>query len=78
MMNDRAPEGQARRTPAGLCERCVHMQIVTSAKGSQFYLCRLSATDPRFPRYPPIPVIRCDGFTHADPAPNTDGGQAPV
>jgi hypothetical protein len=69
MMNDRTPERQVPRGPAGLCERCVHMQIVTSSKGSQFYLCRLSLTDPRFPRYPPIPVVRCDGFMPgSDPA----------
>jgi hypothetical protein len=27
-----------------------------------FFLCRLSATDPRFPKYPRLPVLRCDGF----------------
>ena len=67
MMNDRRPEGQAPRTGAGLCERCIHMQLVTSAKGSTFYLCRLSFTDPRFPRYPALPVLACTGFTPADP-----------
>ena len=63
MMNDRGPDGQARHGTGGLCDRCVHMRVITSAKGSEFYLCRLSSTDPRFPRYPPIPVIRCEGFT---------------
>ena len=63
MMDDRAPDGQLERGSAGLCDRCVHLQVVTSAKGSQFYLCRLSAVDPRFPRYPRIPVLRCGGFT---------------
>jgi hypothetical protein len=76
MMSDRAADGQVRPIPAGLCERCVHLQIVTSAKGSRFYLCRLSLADPRFPRYPPIPVLRCDGFTPA--APQSDQGETPV
>jgi hypothetical protein len=38
------------------------MQRVTSARGSTFYLCRLSFADARFPRYPPIPVLACAGF----------------
>ena len=55
MMNDPRRSGQADGSRAGLCERCAHVQIVTSARGSRFYLCRLSFSDPRFPRYPPIP-----------------------
>jgi hypothetical protein len=47
---------------AGLCNRCQHVQIVTSHRGSRFYLCRLSATDPRFPKYPALPVLVCSGF----------------
>ena len=35
---------------AGLCASCVHAQLVTSSRGSTFYLCRLSFTDPRFAR----------------------------
>jgi hypothetical protein len=60
-MNDRAPDRQVSN-PAGLCSRCVHVQLVHSARGSTFYLCRLSFTDPRFPRYPPLPVLACGGF----------------
>jgi hypothetical protein len=47
---------------AGLCASCVHAQDVTSARGSQFVLCRLSATDPRFPKYPRLPVVACAGY----------------
>jgi 3-isopropylmalate/(R)-2-methylmalate dehydratase small subunit len=43
-----------------------------SARGSRFYLCRLSFRDPRFPRYPPIPVVRCAGY---EPAPQSPAGQ---
>jgi hypothetical protein len=45
------------------------MQRVTSARGSTFYLCRLSFVDARFPRYPPIPVVACAGFVR-----DSDGG----
>jgi hypothetical protein len=33
-----------------------------SARGSTFWLCALSASDPRFPKYPRLPVLRCPGF----------------
>lgn len=47
---------------AGLCEACVHARAVTSARGSTFWLCGRSADDPRFPKYPRLPVLRCPGF----------------
>jgi hypothetical protein len=53
---------QAASDPRGLCPRCRHVKIVTSGKGSVFFLCLLSAADPRFPKYPPQPVVSCDGF----------------
>jgi hypothetical protein len=57
MMNDSRAEEQ----DAGLCARCVHAQIIRSDRGSRFYLCRLSAVDPRYPKYPRLPVLECAG-----------------
>jgi hypothetical protein len=65
MMNDRRGPGQA---DAGLCARCAHVQIVASSRGSTFYLCGLSAVDSRFPRYPRLPVLACDGFRPREPS----------
>ena len=48
--------------PAGLCGSCANVRIVQTRKGSRFFLCQLSETDPRFPKYPPIPVLRCAGY----------------
>lgn len=48
--------------PAGLCASCRNVRIVDTRKGSRFYLCQLSEVDPRFPKYPPIPVMRCLGY----------------
>jgi len=45
----------------GLCAECRHADIIRSAR-STFYRCRLSFTDPRFPKYPPLPVVECIGF----------------
>lgn len=55
------PELQ-RRARVGLCLDCSHARSVVSAKGSEFWLCQLAQTDPRFKKYPPLPVIRCTGF----------------
>lgn len=46
---------------AGLCADCTHAQVVTSSKGSVFYLCRLWTTG-RYAKYPVLPVLRCEGF----------------
>ena len=48
--------------PAGLCATCVHHRLVESRRGSQFHLCERSRDDPRYPRYPPLPVVRCEGY----------------
>lgn len=53
---------------AGLCERCAHCQVVTTARGSRFLLCRRSFEDSSFPRYPVLPVIECEGFRELDDA----------
>ena len=53
---------------AGLCDSCRHQQIVRNTRGSVFSLCRRSRTEPdRFPRYPRVPVVRCDGYEPAEP-----------
>jgi len=59
------PPETAREVPnerTGLCASCQHSETVTSVRGSTFSLCRLSASDPRFPKYPPLPVLACDGY----------------
>jgi hypothetical protein len=46
----------------GLCAQCVHARRVGSARGSSFWLCGRSANDPRYARYPRLPVVACPGF----------------
>lgn len=48
--------------PAGLCATCVHARAITSDRGSTFVWCGLSKADPRFPKYPRLPVLACDGW----------------
>jgi len=47
---------------AGLCATCEWVQIVENRRGSVFYRCRRADTDPRFVRYPPLPVLNCPGY----------------
>jgi hypothetical protein len=53
---------------AGLCAVCRHARTVENRRGSRFWLCAMSRTDPRFPRYPPLPVLRCAGYSVGTPA----------
>jgi hypothetical protein len=46
----------------GLCATCVHCRVIR-ARRSVFYMCQRSFTDERFPKYPPLPVVRCVGHT---------------
>jgi hypothetical protein len=45
----------------------MHARVVESRRGSRFWLCSRSRTDPRFPRYPPLPVVRCIGYDPGEP-----------
>jgi len=47
---------------AGLCAGCAHSRTTGNRRGSQFVLCRRSRQDRRYPKYPTLPVVRCDGF----------------
>ena len=54
------PEGDRKR--AGLCADCMHSRRITSDRGSTFYLCERSASEPQFPKYPRLPVAQCAGY----------------
>ncbi len=46
----------------GLCFACRHARLVRTDRSSVFYQCERSATDPRYPKYPRLPVLRCPGY----------------
>ena len=67
MSADREPDGPKREVPRastrdGLCPTCRHLKTVVSGRGSTFYRCLRERDDPRFPKYPPQPVLACQGF----------------
>lgn len=47
---------------AGLCEDCTQARWMKSEKGSVFIRCELALRDPRFEKYPRLPVIACAGY----------------
>lgn len=49
----------------GLCSLCTHSRQVVSGKASVFWLCERSRTDPRFRKYPALPVVECVGYESA-------------
>lgn len=53
-------------TRVGLCTRCRFARAQESAKGSVFWRCLRADEDPRFRRYPPLPVLACSGFDPRD------------
>jgi hypothetical protein len=50
----------------GLCWTCSHRSTIVSNRGSVFYLCDRSRTDPNYPKYPRLPVIACAGWDRID------------
>jgi hypothetical protein len=46
----------------GLCDSCLHQQLVPNTRGSVFSLCLRSRSDRHYPRYPRIPVTACGGY----------------
>jgi len=57
----RKSEEELRRD-VGLCADCQFMRKIVTDRGSTFYQCQLSATNPDFPKYPRLPVVRCTGY----------------
>jgi hypothetical protein len=45
----------------GLCARCLHLRLLASQR-SVFVRCGRADSDPRFARYPGLPVRECSGF----------------
>ncbi|HEV8265375.1 MAG TPA: hypothetical protein VGQ06_10510 [Gemmatimonadales bacterium] len=53
--------------PVGLCATCRWVRTVTNRRGSVFYRCARADTDPRFVRYPPLPMLSCPGYERIEP-----------
>jgi len=58
----------------GLCLSCRWMRAVTTRRGSTFYRCGRADTDPRFARYPALPMRQCVGYEQGRPEDETEPG----
>jgi hypothetical protein len=45
----------------------MHARVIESKRGSQFWLCGRSKVDPRFRKYPGLPVVQCIGYETGAP-----------
>lgn len=54
----------------GLCGGCRNHAWIQSGRGSRFLRCELSFLDPRFPKFPVLPVLHCPGY---EPEPSQKG-----
>jgi hypothetical protein len=59
--------GQRMTDDVGLCLTCRWVRAVTNRRGSTFFRCRRADTDPRFPRYPALPMLQCVGYEERQP-----------
>ena len=46
----------------GLCATCAWARQVVSSRDAVFWRCARSEVDPRFPKYPRLPVLACAGW----------------
>ena len=48
-------------TPVGLCSTCHFQKMIRTGRGSTFSMCLKHKEDPRFDKYPRLPVLVCPG-----------------
>jgi hypothetical protein len=61
-MSSSAPDARDLEHRVGLCARCRHARTQETKRGSTFWRCLRADDDPRFVRYPALPVRECPGF----------------
>lgn len=66
-------ERAVRDAAVGLCSSCRFAAVQESARGGRFWRCTRAEREPGFPRYPPLPVLRCAGFQRS----RASGGPPP-
>ena len=63
-------------TNPGLCLDCQYSRRTESDRGSLFWQCQRSFTDPSFPKYPRLPVQECRGYERTAES-DTDATHSP-
>ncbi len=60
-----------------LCEECALVKVVLSPSGSRFLRCMKAKQDPAFAKYPPQPVLRCNGYVPGTASEDANGASQP-
>ncbi len=66
---------------AGLCATCQHAQCAKHPRGGMdYWRCALAESDPRFAKYPRLPVLACTGYDRGanEERDQTPSGPAPI
>ncbi|HIA73718.1 MAG TPA: hypothetical protein EYO20_04680 [Gemmatimonadetes bacterium] len=70
MSREPSDDPRPPRASVGLCGLCANHRLTRNRVGSRFYLCGLSKEDPRYPKYPVLPVVSCEGYVPGDQLPS--------
>ncbi len=62
----------------GLCFNCENARHVEAKESSSSFLCERSLTDPTFPKYPRLPVLRCSGYAKFQASKDHEGVSVPT
>ena len=71
----RASRNRRRNAARGLCDDCRWAREIVSGRGSVFLLCEQHQRNPRFPKYPPLPVLACAAHEPTSEPPNEPHGE---
>jgi len=69
-------EAEGVAAEVGLCATCRHARVQSTARGRSFWRCARADGDPRFMRYPPLPVRHCQGHEARAPGSERSAGGA--
>ena len=58
----------------GLCSSCAYQKVISTTRGSTFSLCLRAKDDPRYAKYPRLPVVRCAGHVPREGGEGGEGG----
>jgi len=53
-------------TEKGLCADCRHARAIRAASERGYIQCLRSRTDPRYPKWPRLPILSCPGYEQGE------------
>ncbi|MBH06968.1 MAG: hypothetical protein CMJ20_11670 [Phycisphaeraceae bacterium] len=47
------------------CNTCLYLRVISAPSGAHYFFCKRSNQND-FPKYPPQPVFKCNGYASGD------------